>query len=640
MITVLKGSPQYTIDSDGIVTISTTWMCLPENGVDGRSTTHWLTFQSEVESFVGSIGDAYKCPVATDSSREITKYVESNLFKVQDITWKCVDGRTHYEVTFTNLQNVTAMRMVGNVSAEIDSNGEKTKSIRYVVDVSATPDMSEQDIAMLIDGYFIESGTTVNWANASYLVESSSYQAQSRTRYEISISAKDMSAMLIGLPTEAIDGYGQRTLTAIWRYSKEYYEEEWEKPAVGSDAYKYVGGKDGYLISSVSEANIGVLGYQVTYTAVHVSKMHLHTGIKATSNNGTEYTINYKGDSDSVQEFINAAGMSVQAVLGADSDVEHTGTVGALLDANTAYITDVSVTEQSKGNFSAVLTAKSGTSTSATTSNDVTVTTSASKFDLEPSHCGWASMVNGMDYFKINFPPSTVYRYDIDPATLLSMAEDGTGSSSGGWTASEILTAIQTGKRLGYDSIVGVYDSSNVKVDGSKVKKLSDVSKLKMQGYVYALPFMKRKEGRYFVYTRNNFFEPWVAEEEAPVFLVSPTKHAVNEDGDTQLYGMDVPFKKKYIGMSLPMVECSVTMRYKGKTSAIFTRDLSYYYDRAVRYVKNTAFTSYKGAGISTSETVDDSGTVYTEVTCTLHILTKFYWNPKYTSHEYVFPTE
>ena len=49
MITVLKGSPTYAIDSNGIMTITTTWMLIPDSNTDGRSATSWLAFETEVE---------------------------------------------------------------------------------------------------------------------------------------------------------------------------------------------------------------------------------------------------------------------------------------------------------------------------------------------------------------------------------------------------------------------------------------------------------------------------------------------------------------------------------------------------------------------------------------------------------------
>lgn len=609
MITALKGSPQYSIDSDNIMTIQTTWMVIPDNGSDGMSAMDWLSFGNEVERWAGKSGDNYKMPKLKEGTREAFEYTEVSTFKVETVDWHCVDGRTHYEVSYTNVQNLSEMTMVGNVSVSSNENNERTKTIRYRLDMPSNAPTA-------IDAFILESGTTVTWAGAEYLIESSDYSAETATRYEISITAKDMSVMMIGKPHEEIDGFGQRTMDVTWRYSNEAYEN-WERPAEGSDASPYLGGIEGFLVQNVSIEPHGVLGYNIKISAVHVSRKFVTSTVRKTRGQGTEYSITYKSDKDNVDDFLNAINQEAND-FGVDSS---------------ALISEVNVSEQSRDNFDITLTAKQGGRSSDTEipiGKQVSASGTASVFVIEPRHGGWDIMVNGAGIYPINFPPTTMFAQSVNPTEWWNSIKD--SGADVAWTESDILNAIKRGGTVGYDRISRVIDKdgNDITTNTSARQALSSLSAVRsivFQGFVYAQPKMTESNNGKQTTRRNIYFKPWEAKNEAPLML---------EKGDVSNYpkadGRDKPFARKYIHQEVPMMEFTVTHNYKGSMATVLRKDWDRYFKEAVDYIENSRYTSYRCTGLNPSEITDDNGTIWTSVTVTIQALRYCYWNPNYGS--------
>lgn len=611
MITVLKGSPSYSIDATGEMTITTTWMVMPDSTVD--NIIGWLAFETEVEAWAGKVGDPYKKP-KTENSREATSYDESEAFKVSDISFECVEGRTHYEVTFTNIQNAETMRMVGNVSAEINENNEKSKSVAYVLDLPS-------DDPLAVDGAFILSGTTVAWAGDEYLVESSSYQAESKTRYNLSITAKDMSMMQIGLTTYSKDAFGQKTASAVWRFSATAYAD-WTAPDEGSDATQYLGAnaEDGYLITDVSAEPDGVLGYNVTINAKHVSKRLVKASRRdMKSDSGftynVEHTIEYQSDAESIDDFTGLVGKAASEV--------YEDAVGR--------VTEVAIDEAGRNDYNVSITTSNASTNSGGNSEEslrdqIDVSMSQGEFVLTPKMCGYFKGLSG-EYYPINFPPKTTYSYTQSPQAIYDMSKE-----SGGTTITEdnLLAAVKGTKRLGYDWVTGVRaenkDGSLTWLSRTEVANLKDLKKvteLKITGYVYAQPTMQKGTETLRLLT----FEPWVAKDSCPI----KTKSAMKQED-----GRDLALHKDFINLKITTFEFSVSMNYKGKAAKILKRDLNDYYKNAYDYIKNPSCRSYKGTNIGVSETTDDKGAVWTTVTCTIQAIAKYNvnnikgWNPDF----------
>lgn len=614
MITVLKGSPQYSIDNNGIMTVTTTWMVMPDSSADGTSAVNWLAFETEVETWAGSVGDKYKKPTIPENGKEATTYTETEAFIVSDISYSCVDGRTHYEVTFTNEQNVTAMQMIGNVSAEINESNEKTKTVNYIINVAS-------DDPLAIDDNFIESGTTVSWAGIDYQVSNSSYNAVSKTRYELSITAQDMSVMMIGNPSKNTDSFGQHTMSATWRYSTAAYNE-WVQPLEGSDASIYLGLEEGsgYLVTDVSAEPNGVLGYTVTINAKHVSRRLVKVSRQENRKSAgtgyyTTHTIQYQSDTDNVGEF--------SGIVGEDAST--------FVDNAEGKVTEVSIDESGRNDYDIQITTtnepQSGGSSGDSAddlSKQVDVSMSQTEFVLEPRQAGWFQGLSG-EFYPINFPPRTRYRYTQAPSSILDVYSHSRPESP--MSESDLLFKIKTGALLGYDRIVGVraYVKDDLKWlspdELSNSIALKDVQDIKLEGYVYAQPYMTYADDLF----RNLLFEMWVRRDNCPIHMESAGQYK----------GRDQALNKKMLTYKIQVMEISVSMNYKGNSAKILNNSFAYYYKRAVDYIRSEAFSSYKGAGMSIAETRDDKGNIWTQVTCNIQALLSsnidgMYWNAYY----------
>ncbi len=625
MRTILKGSPQWSIDTNGVITITTTWMCLIDEGAE-NVLTGWLNFQNEVEKFAGKPGDAYKKPVqssGTDASIEITEYEDSELFKVQDVQYQAVEGRTHYEVTFTNLQNFDKLTLVGGINASINENNERTKTAEYRASIS-TPQTIDGEPVM--DELMLESGTEVTWAGASYLIESTEYTAESPTQYIISITAKDMSRMMIGLPQESIDSFGNKTITVVWRLSRAEYEDS-ELPVQGSDASDWIGERDGdFYINSVDVQSHGVLGYNINITAsshrtgTRISSTRTDTKDSTSGKFYTEWESQFQADEATATSL---GGTSLKYLEAGDFIPEG-------MSFPNGTVRDVSYDEYVTGKYNVrvrMSNAPEAEDEDFEDSWDASVTQESFKLDL--LQMGWAKSPSGEPY-QINFPPSTRFTYVMSPNSIIEM-QTATGGSSPAVSQSQLLTAIKNRSSIGFDKIVGVqaFTSNNLvwlsPAETAKLTSLNDVQSIMLEGFVHAQPTMTTKGTT----LRNLLFTPWKAEESCPITV----------DEWTQTDGRDHGIEKKYLTYSFQYHNAQVTMRYRVKLKKALKEDSRKYYADAIKKIKCGNYTSYKGAGISYKSItqLNDDGELedYTEVTCTIYALLssnaeKVMWNPKY----------
>ena len=613
MLVSLKGSPAINIDQDGIMSINTTWIL-----IDDSSDTvfaKWIAFQNDVEEWAGKVGDPYKRPIQQVDGREAFEFELDEAFSCQSIDIVCVDGRTHYEVTYTNVQNLSVMRQTGNVSVEINNNNEITKSITYLIDIK-----SESPLA--IDAYLISSGTTVTWAGSSFLMENSSYQAQTMTRYSITFTAKDMAKMMIGNPSEGVDAFGQRTRTATWRYSNSAYES-WVEPEIGDDASEYIGlpANSGFIINNIDVSADGVLGYNIKIEARHVSLRHIRTD-KRTYRDGKEVnttnTITYQSTEELKDSFDGLVGQeALELGLPGSTVGEVSVNTVAHGEHEITVVTDDFPEQQEL-------------------EDQIGISMSSTEIVIEPIWCGWAMGASGVDYYIINFPPTTTFTYQQSIQTFINMASE-TSNAVKGWSEEAIIAAIKGNKKIGYDTIIypiGSYTDDNgalvtgrIPSDKYNAIKVGDVTDLVMSGYVYAQPSWKENETypQHGDSIRNIYFMPWKCLESSPVVL--ERSHKSNYP---QWDGRDRFWDKMYINKKIPMFECSVSLYYRGNARTILKRSFSTYYKNAVKYIKSSKFTSYKGTNIGLNETVDRYNDTWTNVTCTIQALTALYWNPKY----------
>lgn len=657
MITTLKGSPIWSIDSQGIITITTTWMCInDEDTIKG-----WLGFVSAVEAFAGKPGDPYKMPTASSESEDATvstestetddeykdgnvyAYKDTNTFIVQDVKYEAAPGRTHYEVEFTNIQNFSTMTLIGGVEASINENNERTKTAKYRVSlIQNQTDASDGESTVAqpittdgegtdtppdmtpLDAIMIPSGTVASWAGEPYMIESSEYNVVSYGIYEITIQAKDMSHMMIGLPDIQTDNLGNQTVTVVWRYALTAFDEN-ELPVQGSDATGFIGGREGFVVQEVDVQHVGVLGYNVTIKAVkHRVGVLISASRKDNRRQDGEYYTEW--ESKFQTDAPNTALIGAENL--ADIEVDDLLPSGYQLEGGT--VREVSFDEYVTGKYNVTVVSSNepeGTLKWGKAQNDDddswSIQVTQAYFRLTAEQAGWAKAPSG-EYYNINFPPATTFTYPTSPDQLISLHTD-TGANTIEVTQDKILQLVKSGGKIGFDSVVGVqgFNKKNKLVwlsdtERKAITDLSSVQTILMEGYVHAQPPMQ--EGTKTL--RNQVFRPWDPRESCPVYNPQWDNLTVN--------GRYRALKRKLIGYKVKYHEIQVTQRYDISLKRAFKTSMSTYFKEALSKIKCSNYVSYKNEGVSFS--ISDDG--ITEVTCIIHALPvnhfDFVWNGKY----------
>lgn len=602
----LKGSPVWSIDENGFVSISTKWMCYRDE--DTNVLMGWLDFQSEVEKFVGKSGDAYKMPKSTGDGREITAYEESTAFIVQSAEYTAVDGRTSYEVSFTCGQNLEVMTLFSDIGVQINENNERIKSAVYKVSTVTNP----------IDHFLLTSGTVAEWAGGEYLIESSDYAADSKYQYTINITAKDMSKMMIGLPNIVTDSHGEQTISTVWRFSKDAYSEA-VLPKQGEDASAWIGNRNGFVIQSVNSAPQGVLGYYVTITAVSHTTARRISSTRTVHEDYTEWESRFKANSPKAIISGARVGGTAPSALLPDGSGGYDGTVR-----------EISYNEYITGKYEVIIkmSNKDDKDKEPLESTwDVRISEGSMELPLEQT--GWAKSESGTLY-RINFPPATKFTYVLSPNSIIEMMTSN-GAMTPQYAESELLNAIKYKGSIGFDIVAGVqaFDSNETLSWLSDVKRnalqdLNLVQSVMLEGYVHAQPNMT-VGGRSI---RNLLFTPWNPDASCPLRFNWEYKN-----------NRCIGVPKSQLRYKYRYHDITVTKRYRLNIKQALLRDNTVYYNNAIKLVSNINYTAYKGAGITYNAIAvrnDDGQLVdYTEVACTIKALLASNkgqpkWNGKY----------
>lgn len=608
----LKGSPSWSINQDGEVSVSTTWQCY--NDATDNVAIGWLRFQNEVEQFAGKAGDLYKAPVQDDNAKEATKYETSNAFIVQSVEYKAVDARTHYEVTFEHIQNFTTMTRIGDVTVEVNENNEKVKTIRYKVSATGAS----------VDSIIMHSGDTADWAGELYQIQSSSYSPESAGIYNVEVTAVDMSYMRIGLPSITTDTQGNTVINTTWRYSKAKYEET-TLPNAGEDATQYVG-KPGYVITNVQSEPQGVLGYNVTITASSHITHKVLSSRKTVDRHDKKYTTTwettFQADDTELRAISDAATYSDIASLLPEGKSLHRGVVESIQYDQYApgkYNVSVRLSDNEDNDIEDM---DGGWSASV----------SEAYLQLSLQQAGWSKGPSG-ELYRINFPPTTRFRYTMTPDSLIGM-QTASGNTTPTVTSSELLSAIKRRGVIGYDRIVGVQGTttrnelkwlSNAEI--ANISSLSTVHSIMLEGFVYAQPSMTKNGST----VRNQLFTAWDIDSECPLNFGS--------ESHVTIQGRYVPLHRRLLKYRFKYHEISVTQTYHINPTNALKQNASNFYNNAIAKIRCSNYTSYKAAGISFAlrQVADSEGNISnsTEVTCVIHALLstnahKPKWNRKY----------
>lgn len=604
----LKDGVSVSIDKTGLITKTATWII---TSASGNAYSGWKSFEDTALLWAGRVGDGWKEPTQDTSGRECSNFTTSSLFKVTGIDVASVN-RTHYEVTFTAEQNLSAMTLINNADVSIDSLNQKTVSLNYQIDLS-TGAFSELEAL-----FYTPGSALVLFNHAAYLLDRVDYTATSKTRYSVAVVLRDMSVMRLGNPKYSVDAYGGKTASISWRYSASAYSPS-ILPAAGADVSAWLGlsASSGYTATNVNVEPDGLLGYTVTVEAKHVSNRLVKTA------KSYELDTDYSTDSEpAVKKAVTVTRQATKDDL--EQYDEIVGTEGDDFGHPGTTVSSVQVEEVGRDDFEVTLELTDDEFNSKSSSgfnnsqnylkNQVDLSINYSEVILEASHLGYVRGESGIDWVAINDPPTTMFEYDMDI--------DGLKGMNDAWTDGTILTALKTGK-IGFSVVKSIKTLDGRYLSWPEVRaltSLSGIATIRLSDFVYAQPSQKKSDG---TSVRNIYFVPWKAKDSALLFDTKTT-HPTLENG------FDKPLRKSAIGARIPTIECSVGKYYKGRLSKVIKRWEHRFYTDAIAELDLKDVTSYKRTNLSAEEVTDNTGRFWTKVTQTLSGLRGFYWNKYY----------
>ena len=631
----LKGGVSTSIDENGIMTKSMTWMVLDadHNGTapEDNPLLYWMALESSVEKWAGKTGDYYRAPIQSgrevvgtwvDDGTDITETpnMKSSAFIVTSVNIELAEGRTHYEVSYTCRENPEVLRRVSDASISITSTKEKTKSISYdyfIPDYNGNPNISDGSDDNRGAEYIIEHtfpiGGVIDWCGTTYLIDNVDASEQSKCMYHVSISLKDMSKMRIGLVTINEDSFGQKTLNVTWRLSKAVYDtttlpssgdklkESAERDWLG-DGYENTHGQrdityyGDYIITSVEHSPDGCLGYLVTINAKDTRTTMLHSNA------------DYKWNGSGIEKSASVT-YQVNDVDNINEVVDKLGKQSLDIGYDDFTLRDASVNQNGKNDYQITYNMSDDTTPLRITSignnsekeleKDIQISMNYGTFYLTPQQCGLKRSVSNLAYYPINKPPKQTWRQKILISDLQEL--------DSGWTDAYLHSVLsQPSPRIGFSKVVGVFNPNqkwiNYKYWGtapfSPPSADSDdfIYGLLLEDYIYPQPIIQTKEAygsgpKYY----NAFFTPWVAQDE---LLIIPGRSKVKSSGaylkidlsnwpqyaDSKL---DMELPEHWLNRKIPFMDCTVTMNYKGNLQTVLSKNWGTYFIKAVEQVCN-----------------------------------------------------
>ena len=237
----------FNIDADGKITRRSTWHVMPDD--DSVIDSEWVDLREQVQEWAGETGDAWRIP-GTDSA----SYAEDADYLISEVSCKSM-SRYMYEVAYTGYKKHLSAEISGRISEQINNAGEHSKSATWLVHADSLSD------------WLPEIGDVLNWAGSDFLCEDIQMQKRADSEWEVKLSAKDMSVMMIGNPDFSCNSSHEKTRQAKWRVGLEVYDDFIASHAMNSDASDWAG--DGYYISDIQVAAYGKIAYYVTLKATY-----------------------------------------------------------------------------------------------------------------------------------------------------------------------------------------------------------------------------------------------------------------------------------------------------------------------------------------------------------------------------------
>ena len=238
----------FSIDANGEITRSSSWHVMPD--ADTEINSGWTSLRGQAEQWAGEIGDPWRLPTANSMN-----YTEDTDYIVREISFKS-QSRYVYEITFTGSKKHLTAKINGGISESIDNNAEKVKSATWLVHADS------------LDGWLPQIGDVLDWAGIDYLCENIQLQEHTGDEWEVKITARDTSIMMVGQPTYSLNSNHEKTCHAKWRVSLDAYDDFIAANSINSDASDWAG--EAYYISDIQSNPYGKIAYYVSLEAKYI----------------------------------------------------------------------------------------------------------------------------------------------------------------------------------------------------------------------------------------------------------------------------------------------------------------------------------------------------------------------------------
>lgn len=239
-----KNNIGFSVDAANQIYRTMIWEIMP----DTEDYNNWEGFRQEVEEWIGQIGDPVKVP----NSDGISYYLDDS-WVVTAIKADSQQLRNLYTVSYTaRKKNLDAL--MTSYNTQVNNNLEREINAVFIINDES------------LEGWLPRVGDVVIWIGQDYYCDNISSTRRPEGEWEVRLKIKDMSTLMLGLPSFRTTRELEQSKTARWRIAAENIDEFLMTNNVGQPALW--AGED-FVITSRDCSSIGIYGYQVTLTAVY-----------------------------------------------------------------------------------------------------------------------------------------------------------------------------------------------------------------------------------------------------------------------------------------------------------------------------------------------------------------------------------
>jgi hypothetical protein len=289
----------FDIDNNGEISRRSTWHVMPDENyfVSGS----WTDFRPLVEQWAGSVGDSWRLPTPDSQN-----YTEDSQFIVGKISFRSI-ARHIYEVEYSGYKKHLSAEMVGGVTESVNNSDERTKTAVWKVHADS------------LDNWIPAIGDVLNWAGSDFICEDIQLQKHADNEWEVKISAKDTSVMMIGQPDFSRSDDYESIRKAKWRVGIHAFEDFITAHDINSDASGWAG--EAYYVSDIEVSTYGKIAYYVTLEArqvmtrlLEVKRQESFSGYDSDGNidKVVNWTSRWRIHRDSLSDFENITGQSAE----------------------------------------------------------------------------------------------------------------------------------------------------------------------------------------------------------------------------------------------------------------------------------------------------------------------------------------